>query len=61
MRSLSFADEAEACRRQAVKFAGRPKAQFLLRIAQSFKEMATASFPHIVRDSPTELRPKGGV
>lgn len=61
MRNLSFADEADACRRQAAKFAGRPEAQFLLRIAQSFEEMETASFLRIDRDSSNELRPTGGV
>jgi hypothetical protein len=43
MRNLSFGDEAEACRRQAALFAGRPEAQVLLRIARSFEELETAS------------------
>jgi hypothetical protein len=42
MRTRSFGDEAEACRRQAALFAGRPEAPFLLRVAQSFEELESA-------------------
>lgn len=39
MRNRSYVDEAEACRRQAAQFAGRPEATFLLRVARSFEEL----------------------
>jgi hypothetical protein len=39
MRKRSYGDEAEACRRQAEEFTGRPEAQFLLRAARSFEEL----------------------
>jgi hypothetical protein len=39
MRKLFFGDEAKACRRQALQFAGRPEAHFLLRVARSFEEL----------------------
>jgi hypothetical protein len=39
MRNRSFSDEAEACRRQAAQFVGRPEGPFLLRVAQSFEEL----------------------
>jgi hypothetical protein len=45
MRSRSFVDEAEACRRQAAQFTGRPEAQFLLRVARGFEELASAREP----------------
>ncbi len=43
MRIQSFHDEAEACRRTAVLFAGKPEAAFLLQIASSFEELAVTS------------------
>jgi hypothetical protein len=43
MRNQSFADEAEACRRQAALFVGRPEAAFLARLASSFEELAVGS------------------
>jgi hypothetical protein len=39
MRTRSFRAEAEACRRQAAQYAGKPEAHFLLRIARSFEEL----------------------
>ena len=42
MRSDSYIDEAEACRRQEEQFAGRPEAHFLLRVARSFEELEAA-------------------
>ena len=57
MRNLSFGDEAEACRKQADQFAGRPEAQFLLRIARSFEELEIAS---IVRSDINSARYPGG-
>lgn len=39
MRKRSYDVEADACRRQAKKFTGRPEAQFLLRVARSFEEL----------------------
>jgi hypothetical protein len=58
MRNRSFGDEAEACRKQAAQFAGRPEAQFLLRIAHSFEELEIAS---IVRSEINSSRyPPGG-
>jgi hypothetical protein len=50
MRKQSFVDEAEACRRQAAQFAGRPEAQFLLRVARSFEELEAVARP---RTRPT--------
>ena len=42
MRNCSYRDEAEACRRHAAQFAGRPEGHFLLRVAQLFEELAAA-------------------
>jgi hypothetical protein len=41
MRSRSFIVEAEQCRRQAAKYAGKPEAQFLLHVARSFEDLET--------------------
>ena len=35
-----FDEEAEACRRQALAYLGRPEAQFLLRVARGFEQLA---------------------
>jgi hypothetical protein len=51
MRNQSYSDEAEACRRQAAQFAGRPEARFLLRVARSFEELEAASSVRIDRAS----------
>lgn len=40
MRHRSFIAEAETCRRQAAHYEGQPEAQFLLRVARSFEELA---------------------
>jgi hypothetical protein len=40
MRNQFFHKEAEACRRSAKLFAGKPEAVFLLHIASSFEELA---------------------
>jgi hypothetical protein len=42
MRKRSFVDEAETCRRQAAQYAGKPEAQFLLRVASSFEALEAA-------------------
>lgn len=39
MCKRSYDVEADACRRQAKKFTGRPESQFLLRVARSFEEL----------------------
>ena len=51
MRS-SYIDEAKACRRQAKRFAGRPEARFLLRVARSFEELEAA--PRVRQFSETQ-------
>jgi hypothetical protein len=51
MRNCSFNDEAEACRREAVRFAGRPEAHFLMRLAGYFDELQAARLAQ--RDSET--------
>lgn len=43
MLTYSLSAEAENCRRQAVDFAGKPEASFLLRLARSFDELAVQS------------------
>jgi hypothetical protein len=43
--------EAEACRRQAQAYAGRPEASFLLRVAEEFE-----SLERPVRSSQVETR-----
>ena len=43
MRIESLHDEAEACRRTAALFVGKPEATFLLRIASSFEQLAMTS------------------
>ena len=45
MRNQAFHEEAEACRRQAALFAGKPEAAFLARVASSFEELALQSRP----------------
>ena len=42
MRNCCFGDEADACRGQALLFAHRPEADFLMRLAQSFEELQAA-------------------
>jgi hypothetical protein len=37
--------EAEYCRRQATVFVGKPEAPFLLRMADTYEEMAAAPLP----------------
>ena len=37
-----LADEARECRRRAMKFAGRPEHQFLLRLAAAFDTLLVA-------------------
>ena len=39
MRHRSFTAEAEQCRRQAAKYAGKPEGQFLLLVARSFEDL----------------------
>jgi len=41
MRSQILENEAEECRRKAIDYAGKPEAQFLLRLARSFDELAS--------------------
>lgn len=55
MRNCSYGDEAEACRRQAVQFAGRPEGHFLLPVAQLFEELAAA--PRFGESRPALLGP----
>jgi hypothetical protein len=38
---MLFKEQAENCRRQAIRYAGRPEAPFLLRVASAFDELAT--------------------
>ncbi len=38
----SLRDEAEDCRRKALAYLGRPEAEFLMRVAKSFDELAEA-------------------
>jgi hypothetical protein len=40
MRIQSYYEEAEACRRSAEFFFGKPEASFLLQVASSFEELA---------------------
>jgi hypothetical protein len=40
MRTQSFSDEADECRRRALKFQGRPEAAFLMKLASSFDALA---------------------
>jgi hypothetical protein len=55
MRHPSFHDEAETCRRKAAFYEGKPEAEFLLSIARSFEELASASSS--VQPSLTISRP----
>jgi hypothetical protein len=42
MRTETFKDEAEECRRQAATaFVGKPEEPFLLRLADMFEELAS--------------------
>jgi hypothetical protein len=36
---ISLREQAEACRRQAQAYAGKPEASFLLRVAQEFESL----------------------
>lgn len=40
MAQVTLREEADACRRQAVAYLGRPEASFLLRAAEAFDELA---------------------
>lgn len=58
-----FKQQAEDCRRQAVYYAGRPEAPFLLNVARAFDELATseplipasAAEPRRFRPSPADV------
>ena len=41
MSDHSFREEAESCRREAATYAGRPEANFLMRIASAFEELTS--------------------
>jgi hypothetical protein len=38
-RGVSFAEEANFCRRQAPRYTGRPEKPFLLRLAEEFEQL----------------------
>ena len=40
MRDISFEEEAEECRRQALAYVGQPEASFLIRVAREFDRLA---------------------
>jgi hypothetical protein len=39
MTNISLTEEAEACRRKALAYLGRPEAPFLLRLAREFDRL----------------------
>ena len=49
MHHTSFHEEAEDCRRQALAYLGKPEAQFLLRVAKAFDELAEAESRFSIR------------
>jgi hypothetical protein len=40
VRDISFEEEAEDCRRQALAYVGQPEASFLMRVAREFDRLA---------------------
>lgn len=44
-RGLSYAQQAEQCRRQASRYDGKPEKPFLLRLAQEFEKLEQDRIP----------------
>ena len=53
--TMFFKEQAEDCRRQAVQYAGRPEAPFLLNVARAFDELATSG--HSAHGADTRRAP----
>ena len=49
---MSFQLEAQACRRDAEVYAGRPEADFLLRAAETFEQLAERTRESVPGDRP---------
>ena len=49
---MSFTEEAEKCRSQALAYLGKPEAPFLLRVARAFDQLESSR--------PTKLASRSG-
>ena len=49
MHEQSIKDEAEACRALARRYAGRAEEPFLLKLADTFDELALVAEPRVAR------------
>jgi hypothetical protein len=58
MRAQTFCEEADECRRHALKFQGRPEAAFLMRLASSFDDLAGDDRGEL--RSPRSAKNRGG-
>jgi hypothetical protein len=50
MENLCLQEEAEICRRKAVRYVGQPEASFLLRVASEFDRLADEGAILFLRD-----------
>lgn len=45
---MDYATEAEACRREALHYLGKPEAPFLLRVARAFDQLECRGYHRLV-------------
>ena len=51
---MDYSKEAEACRREALRYLGKPEAPFLLRVARAFDDLDRSS----ASDDALKRRPR---